>query len=169
CHLDPSAEIPLVAMAMDATMRLVSPRGERLVPMSAFAKDIMTTALEPDELLAEIRFPIWPAGTKVGFREEARRHGDFAIAAAAVLVARDSAGRIERIAMAMGGVTPTPHRLAEAERAMLGRALDATTIEIAASAAQAIDAMTDATYPAWYRQKIGATMLRRVLTELQQQ
>jgi aerobic carbon-monoxide dehydrogenase medium subunit len=163
CHLDPSAEIPLIAAVYDATLRTISPRGERRVAIAEFARDIMTTALEPDEILREVRLAPWPTGHGHGFVEFARRHGDFAVAAAAVLLSLDRTGKIERIALALGGVTATPRRLVDVERALVGRSLDAAAIDEAANAVLKIDAMSDATYPAWYRCKVGATMLRRAI------
>lgn len=164
CHLDPSAEIPLVAAMHDATLRIASARGERTLAMSDFAREIMTTALEADELLVELRLPIWPAGHGAGFVEFARRHGDFAIVSAAALVQKDAVGRIARIALGLGGVAPTPQRLRATEAALVGAAADDEAIARAADAAGAIDAMGDATYPAWYRRKVAAAMMRRALT-----
>ena len=86
CHLDPSAEIPTIALALDATVTAAGPNGKRDIPIAQFPVDYMTTAVQPDEILTEIRFPAWPKGHGYGFVEFARRHGDFAIASAAVLL-----------------------------------------------------------------------------------
>jgi len=165
CHLDPSAELPTVAMAMDATLRIASATGERVIPMREFAQDLMTTSLAPDELLLEIRVPCWAAGAGAGFVEFARRHGDFAVVSAATLVTLDASGRIARASLTLGGATPTPHRLIETEAALVGRAPDPAALDLVAEAGRAVDTMGDVTYPAWYRQRLAATLLRRSLTQ----
>ncbi len=165
CHLDPSAELPTVAVAMDATLKIASAHGERVIPIREFAQDLMTTSLAADELLLEIRLPYWPQGTGAGFVEFARRHGDFAIVSAATLVVLDGAGRIARASLTLGGATPTPLRLAETEAALVGKSPDAAALDLVAAAGRKVDAMGDATYPAWYRQRLAATLLRRSLTQ----
>src|SRR5262245_44241232 len=79
-HADPAGELPAVALALDAELVVRSAaRGERRIPASEFFLGYFTTALEPDELLVEIRFPSAPSGTKARFLEAARRSGDFAM------------------------------------------------------------------------------------------
>ena len=91
-HADPAAELPAVATCLDATMVLASTRGLREVAATDFFTGAMSTALEPDELLMEVRFPVAPAGEGYGFGEFARRHGDFALAGVAARV-RSSGSR----------------------------------------------------------------------------
>src|ERR1700736_2917322 len=83
CHLDPSAELVAVAAALDATVTVAGPRGRREIAFAAFPLAFMTPAIEPNELLTAVRFPIWPKGHGHAFIEFARRHGDFAIVSAA--------------------------------------------------------------------------------------
>ena len=164
-HLDPSAEIPAVAIALDAVLKIVSPRGERSVPMAQFAQGIMTTDLAADELLVEVRLPTWPEPHTVGFVEFARRHGDFAIVSAGVQIARDSGGRITRAVIVIGGATPVPHRLVEAESTLIGISdYEGAAVTLAAAAGK-IDAMSDTTYPDWYRRKLAITMSQRALRQ----
>jgi aerobic carbon-monoxide dehydrogenase medium subunit len=133
--------------------------------MREFARALMTSSLAPDELLLEIRIPVWPQASGAGFVEFARRHGDFAVVSAAALVALDSAGRIRRASLTLGGATPTPQRLAAAEAALLGRPPDAGALDLVAAAGGSIDAMGDAAYPAWYRRRLAAALLRRSLAQ----
>jgi 2-furoyl-CoA dehydrogenase FAD binding subunit len=85
-HADPSSEIPLVLAVLGGEVLLRSKkRGERVLAANAFQKDMLTTARAPDELITAVRFPVM-AGQGVGFREVARRHGDFAIIAIAAAV-----------------------------------------------------------------------------------
>lgn len=85
-HADPSAELPAVASCLDARMVLEGVRGRREVGAADFFTGAMTTAVRPDELLTEVRFPVTRPGEGFGFAEFARRHGDFALAGVAVKV-----------------------------------------------------------------------------------
>ncbi len=163
CHLDPTAEIPAVAMACDATLTVQSRRGLRVIAMADFPLAMMTPNIEADEMLVAIRFPKWPAKHGAGFAEFARRHGDFSIAAAAALVALDTAGNIARISLTISGVAPTPLRLASAEQSLSGKSPTPALLQGAAAALDAIDVMDDPFYPAWYRKRIAATVLGRAL------
>lgn len=165
CHLDPSAEIPTVALAFDATLVVQSARGRREVAMRDFAQGLMTTALTADEMLVAVRFAPWEAGHVCAFVEHSRRHGDFAVASAAVMMARDGAGRIERLSLTLGGTAVTPVRLLEVESALRGRLPDAEALEAACAAVASIDAIDDKFVPAWYRSRIATTMLRRAWDE----
>ena len=86
-HADPAAELPVALAALDARFHLRSVRGARSLPPSDFFLGPLTTALEPDELLVEIEVPALPEGARAAFVEQARTHGDFAIAGAAVVLA----------------------------------------------------------------------------------
>jgi len=163
CHLDPSAEIPTIACLHDATLVARSVRGERRMSFATFAQGLMTNALAADELLVEVRITPWPAGHGHAFQEFARRHGDFAIVSAGALVQLDAAGRIARVAVALGGACAAPCRLPAVEAALAGLVPDATTIAAAAKAAHAIEALDDPAYPAWYRQRLAVTLTERAL------
>ena len=90
CHLDPSAELVTVAAAMDATVTVQGPNGTREVEFAAFPVAFMTPAIELNELVTAVRFPLWPDDHGYGFVEFARRHGDFAIVSAAALLTEDA-------------------------------------------------------------------------------
>ena len=83
-HADPAAELPAVCVACDAEMLIRHASGTRRVPARQFFRGFFTTALEPNEILASIRFPAWPAHRRHGFVELARRRGDFAIVGVAL-------------------------------------------------------------------------------------
>lgn len=116
-HADPAAELPVALAALDARFHLRSVRGARSLSPSDFFLGPLTTVLEPDELLVEIEVPALPEGTRAAFVEQARTHGDFAIAGAAVVLAP---GRGAAIALLGGGATVT--RASAAERAVLAGA-----------------------------------------------
>src|SRR3954469_25527043 len=86
CHLDPSAELVTVAAAVDAIVLVASKAGTREIPFADFPLGGMSPAIESNELVTAVRFPLWKRGHGFAFEEFARRHGDFAIASAAVLL-----------------------------------------------------------------------------------
>jgi carbon-monoxide dehydrogenase medium subunit len=92
-------------VTLDATVTAESVRGRRTVAARQFFRDALTTDLAGDELLVEINVPVAPAGSRTAFREYARRHGDFAIAAAAVQWSADTGA----LAAGLGGVASVPH------------------------------------------------------------
>jgi len=165
CHLDPAAELPAVCAALDAVVRVRGPRGDREIDFVDFPLGYMTPALEPEEMLVSVDLAAWPAGHGHGFVEFARRHGDYAIALAAVLVALDGAGRVSRAAVVIGGVGPAPVRVRAAERALLGEAPVAAALDAAAAACRDIDAMDDVQVPGSYRRQLAGVMARRALAE----
>ncbi len=101
-HADPSSELPLALAITGGEVVLRSKRGERVLPADQFQQDMLTTAREPDELIAGVRFPAGP-GQGVGFREVARRHGDFAMIAVAAVIKDKNA-----VWLGVGGMAGRP-------------------------------------------------------------
>ena len=139
-HADPAAELPAVALALDAELVAAGPGGTRVIPAAEFFTGPYSTALAADEILTEIRLPVWPGGH--AFTEFSRVHANFAVVAVAALVELDGDGdgdgdRIRRAVLALAGVAPTPVRATAAERALAGAPADADTIRAAADAAAA--------------------------------
>jgi carbon-monoxide dehydrogenase medium subunit len=135
-HADPAAELPAVALALDAELVAAGPGGTRVIPAAEFFQGPYSTALAADEILTEIRLPVWPGGH--AFTEFSRVHANFAVVAVAALVELDGDGdgdQIRRAALALAGVAPTPVRATAAERALAGAPADAGTIRAAADAA----------------------------------
>ena len=137
-HADPAAELPAVALALDADLVAAGPGGTRVIPAAEFFTGPYSTALAADEILTEIRLPVWPGGH--AFTEFSRVHANFAVVAVAALVELDGNGdgggdRIRHAALALAGVAPTPVRATAAERALAGAPADAATIRAAADAA----------------------------------
>jgi carbon-monoxide dehydrogenase medium subunit len=123
----------------------------------------MTTALEPDELLTEVSFARWGKGHGHGFHEYARRHGDFAICSAGVLIEADSRGEVARIAIVVGGLGATPVRLSTFESSATGHRLSDELIAEAAAAAKRMDALSDAHFSADYRRHLAGVLTRRAM------
>ena len=135
-HADPAAELPAVALALDADLVAAGPGGTRVIPAAEFFTGPYSTALAPDEILTEIRLPVWPGGH--AFTEFSRVHATFAVVAVAALVELDGdSDRIRRTALALAGVAPTPVRATAAERALAGATADPGTFRAAADAAAA--------------------------------
>src|SRR4051812_45595090 len=124
CHLDPSAELVSVATALDATVTVHGPNGTREIPFSAFPVAYMTPAIELNEIVTAARFPLWTRPHGYGLVEFARRHGDFAIVSAAVLIPEDGAGKITRASVTLGGMGAAPVRASEVEKALIGNRPD---------------------------------------------
>src|SRR5919205_584387 len=116
-HADPSAEWCMLAALLDAEVVAAGPEGERVVPASEFFFGFFMTALEPDEMIVEVRFPR-PA-PHAALQEFARRAGDYGIVAAAVAL-EVSDGRCNSARVVLGGVADTPLRVSEAERVLEG-------------------------------------------------
>jgi carbon-monoxide dehydrogenase medium subunit len=163
CHLDPSAELPTLALLYDAVIEIAGPAGRRKVEMKKFMAGYMTPAIEPGELVTSVEFPLWPEGHSYGFQEYARRHGDFAIASAAVLMQTDSDGRIARLAIAIGGVEAVPLRLTAAETMLTGQKPEPALFAAAAEHCAKLEALTDVHAGPDYRRSVAGAMVRRAL------
>ena len=164
-HADPASEWCAVAAALDADMIARRAGGTRTIPAQDFFRGIMTTALDEDEILVEVRLPILPADTRFGFYEFNRRAGDFALAMALVTY-RVEDGMISAARVAVGGVESQPRRIAQAEQVLAGRPPDRAAFEAAAAAvAAAVDPLDDATTSASYRRDLANTDTRRALEQ----
>jgi len=162
-HADPSAEWCMLAVLLDAEIVAVGPEGERVIPASDFFQGFFMTALEPDEMVVEVRFP--EPAPHASIQEFARRAGDFAIVSAAVsLDVRDKECHSARVVL--GGVSDVPLRVPEAER-VLERADISREVfdEAGQEAAKAIDPPSDVHGDADYRRDLSAVLVRRALTE----
>jgi aerobic carbon-monoxide dehydrogenase medium subunit len=160
-HADPAAEYPAVAVALDATFEVASAAGSRSVPAADFFTGVWSTALEADELLTAIAFPVWSGRTGFGVAEFARRHGDFAIAGAVAAVELAGDDAVARCAIAVFGAAGVPVRAGTAEESTIGRrGADVDPVELGRSAIAAItDVADDDQVPAAFRRRIGAAMV----------
>ncbi len=163
CHLDPGAELPVVAAALDAILVATGPCGSREIRFADFAMGYLTSSLAPDEILTAVRFPKGRARTGVAFLEFNRRPADFAIVSVAVTLSSGPDGRITHAAIALGGSYAMPVRLSEAEAVMVGHAPDESLFMTAASMASAVACDGDELYPGDYRQELAGTLVARAL------
>ena len=164
CHLDPAAELVVVAALHDAVMQVAGPAGVRRIAMADWAEGLMTTALGEGEILTAIEMQAWPPGHGFAFEEFARRHGDFAIAAVGCLVALAADGTVARVRLCVSGLAPAPVPLAAAEALLVGQIASVDRIAAVASAARAIAADDDALVSAAYRKHLAGVLTRRALT-----
>lgn len=164
-HADPAAEYPVVMVALDARLQLQRRGGTREVAASDFFRTYLTTDIAPTELLTEIRVPGLPGRSGVAFLELTRRHGDFAIAAAAAAITLDGTGAIAQARVALGGVGPTPIRARRAEAVLAGQRPTRSLVEEAGrAAATETDPPDDIHASAEYRREMSAVFTRRALT-----
>ncbi|WP_102346430.1 FAD binding domain-containing protein [Bacillus sp. Marseille-P3661] len=124
-HADPSAEVPLISLLLDAHLEVRSKDNQRMIPISEFYYGYMMTDLQPDEIVTSVKFPITspPKGGKRGteFVEVARREGDFALVEAACQIDIDENGKIFDVRLGLGGVGPAPIKLEEVEDFLKGK------------------------------------------------
>jgi carbon-monoxide dehydrogenase medium subunit len=163
CQLDPAAELVAVAIALDATVSITGPKGGREIPFDRFPAGYMTPALAADEMVTGARFPLWKEGHGHAFVEFSRRHGDFAVVSAAVLLEEDPSGRIARASLTIGGTGPAPVRVKEAERGLVGSAASARLFRDVSEYCRKLDATGDVHAPASYRKQLAAVLSRRAL------
>ena len=165
-HADPASELPAVMALLDAELVAQSSRGQRTLRADEFFVSYFTTQLEPDEILAEVRLPAWPAGAGWAFLEVSRRHGDFAMVGVASLVRLAPDGSIGEARLAYTGVGATPVRAREAERGLVGQPATEDTFAAAAErAVQALDPQADVHATAAYRRHVAGVLTRRALAK----
>ena len=164
-HADPSAELPLVAALLNATLTLRSVRGARSIAARDFFTGPMMTATAPDECLVDVRFPIWEGGrTGSAFDEIATRHGDFAIVAAAAQMTVDAGGTCTRAELAIGGASPAPLAFPDLATRLVGSRLDDPLLrDVAREAAARVDPTNDLQATAAYRCHLAGVLAERVL------
>jgi carbon-monoxide dehydrogenase medium subunit len=164
-NADPASEWCLVAATLEAELVAISSRGSRSIRAPDWFRGLMTTALQPDELLLEARFQALPPDTVFGFQEFSRRAGDFALAVALVTF-RVEGGLIAEPRVGVGAVEPSPRRIARAEKILQGAQPSRELYEEAATAAaESVVPLTDARYDAAYRRDLTRTMTLRALHE----
>ncbi len=166
CHADPAAEMPGIAVTCEAEMTAMGKAGRRVIRAADFFAGALTTSLEPDEILIEVKLPAWPRGRRYGFQEFARRRGDFAMAGVAVFYDTDASGVAVNAHVGVIGVGDRQRRLSSAEAAINGNVVDDTSIARAARAASAeVEPQDDIHASAAYRRALTGTMLERALKD----
>lgn len=164
CHLDPSAELPVTACALDAVMIAANKTGRRKIPFADFPAGYLTSSLEPSEILIAIDFGHWPQRAGSAFEEYAVRPADFAIVSIAAVIAMDGDDIITGARVAAGGIAPVPARLTGVEEILEGQRLSDALVTRAAAGAAAMPAEGDDANPPEYRQELAGYLTQRALT-----
>lgn len=165
CHADPAAEMPMMTLLLDGTLHVASVRGARTLAARDFFLGSLVTALEPDEMVTGIDLPLPSQQAGWGFQEFARRHGDYALAAIAVLMDKED-GKARNVRIAMMGVSDTPLRLPSVEAAVEGREANPTVIaEAVAVLRDSITPSSDLNASSDYRRHLAGVLAQRALAE----
>jgi aerobic carbon-monoxide dehydrogenase medium subunit len=161
---DPGNDMPALMLVLDASYHLQGPNGARQVAATEFYQGAYFTALEPGELLTAISIPISAAGHGYAYEKLKRKIGDYATAAAAVVLTV-AGGKVASCAIGLTNLHETPLLATEAAKAVIGTSLDAASLKKAAAAAEAImSPAADARGPVEYRRHVGGIMVTRALT-----
>ncbi|RZT93599.1 FAD binding domain-containing protein [Rivibacter subsaxonicus] len=162
-HGDPGNDHPALMLALDASFVLQGPKGERVVKAEGFFVGFYSTLLEPDEILTRIRIPIPPPGSGWSYQKLKRKTGDFATAATAVLL-QMSGGKVAKVAIGLTNAGPTALKASASEASLVGKALDAASVDEAARLAMSIcEPSTDQRGDVAYKTAMCGEMTRRAL------
>jgi len=160
---DPGNDMPAVMLCLGASYQVTGRGGERRIPAREFYQGAYFTALEPGEIITAVRIPVPPSGHGSAYEKLKRKIGDYATAAAAVVLSVSN-GKVATCSIGLTNVAETPLWAEEAARIVIGSALDAASIKRAVGAAEAITSpATDNRGPAHYRTKMAGIMVARAL------
>jgi aerobic carbon-monoxide dehydrogenase medium subunit len=160
---DPGNDMPALMLTLGATYRLEGPSGAREVLATEFYQGAYFTALEPGEILTSVSVPVPAAGHGYAYEKLKRKVGDYATAAAAVVLTMAS-GKVASCAIGLTNLHETPLLALDAAKAVIGTSLDPASLKKAAAAAEAImSPAADARGPVEYRKHVGGIMVMRAL------
>ena len=163
-HADPAAELPAVCIALDGEFVLSSASDQRVLKAEDFFIAPLTTAIEPGELLTEIRLPARSEEWRWGFQEVCRRQGDFAMVGAVSLLQLDGGGVCRSACITMFGVGGTPARISRAEEALVGNPINDSVLEdVSKIVSEELNPDSDIHASAAYRKEVGGVIARRTL------
>jgi carbon-monoxide dehydrogenase medium subunit len=160
---DPGNDMPALMMTLGADYMLEGPGGSRIVAARDFYQGAYFTALEPGEILTSVSIPVPQSGHGYAYEKLKRKVGDYATAAAAVVLTMSS-GKVETCSIGLTNLADTPLLAEDAAKAVIGTALDETALNKAAEAAKAImSPAADGRGPVEYRTHVGSIMVMRAL------
>jgi aerobic carbon-monoxide dehydrogenase medium subunit len=164
-HGDPANDHPATMLALGAQVVATGTRGERIIPIEEFFLSLFSTALQPGEILTEIRIPVPPARSGGAYFKLERKVGDFATAAVAAQVTLDANGAAQNVGIALTNVGPTPIKAKKAEDFLHGKKLDEANIRQAARlAADDAQPSSDLRGPAEYKKGLVKELAKRSLS-----
>lgn len=165
-HADPAAELPVLAAALDAELRVTGPQGERSIAAADFFVAALTTSLRAGEILREARFPVLPPGSGWSVMELARRHGDYALVSTAVVLEFAADGTLTAARIALGSVAEAPVRCGAAEAGLRGQRPSVALFEsVARAAAAPLDPPADVHGSGAYRKRLAEVLVSRALAQ----
>lgn len=163
-HADPAADYPAVVLVLGAELKAVGPKGERTIKIDDFFKDVMTTALGPDEVLTEIRIPAPATGTVGAYKKFPHPASRFAVVGVAAVLTLDAKGACQKASIGITGAGPKATRAKGVEALLQGKTLDAATIQAAAEkAADGIDIQADLQGSVEYKRHITKVYTKRAI------
>ncbi|HZW02855.1 MAG TPA: xanthine dehydrogenase family protein subunit M [Anaerolineaceae bacterium] len=166
-HADPTGQLPAVCLALGASVRILSKNGERTLPLDEFFLGPFTTALEPEELLAEVILPPTPPRTGTSYDQMARQAGAQALVGIASVITLDEDGRVAAARIGMLSVGETPMLAVEAASQLIGNQPTAEIIAQAAETAATVDIVeppSDIHSSPDYRRHLVKVLVNRSLT-----
>ncbi len=165
-HADPASDLPAVMMALGAELRAVGPSGERTITAENFFLDMLTTALDPQEVLTEIRVPALKSGQGAAYIKHPHPASHYAVVGVAAIVTRDASGNCTDCRVGITGAGPKAVRAKATEAALTGKALTPENIAAAAShAAEGMDFLSDSYASEGYRKHLVEVYTRRALAK----
>jgi len=165
-HAEPSADFPPALIALNATLKLVSPQGERTVPIEEFFTDYYENVLGHDEVLAEIQIPPSPGRSGGTYIKLDKITNSIAIVGIAAIISLDEQGICTNVGVGLGGVASTPLKVEKAKEILTGKKIEETHMDQVAREAQSIaDPITNVYATAEYRKEMVYVLTRRALQE----
>jgi carbon-monoxide dehydrogenase medium subunit len=163
-HSDPSADMPGLVLALKATIVARGPNGQREIPADDFFQDLFATALEPGEVVTELRLPLLPAHSGSAYEKLANRASHYAVAGCAAVVTLNNDGTCQAASVVITGASVKPTRATAVESALIGKALDEATIAAAAEHASAgLELVEDIHGSKAYRAQMTTVMAKRAI------
>ena len=162
-HADPAADYPATILALDAEIVATGPKGTRTIPAGQFFVELLTTALQPNEIITEVRVPALTRGTGAAYMKHAHPASGYAVVGVAAVITAKG-GKCERAAIGITGVAGKAYRATAVEKALTGNALDEATVAKAAShAADGADAQGDLYASAEFRKHLATVYAKRAV------
>lgn len=165
-HADPAADLPAVVLALNGEMRLRGPGGERTVAARDFFVDMLTTALQPNEIMTEVRLPGLPLRTGTAYLKMPNKASFYAVVGIAAIVTLNADGTCQEARIGVTGLAAAPFRAQAAEDALRGRSLDDATVQQAAErVADGVEPLSDIHASAEYRAHLARVFTARALRQ----
>lgn len=164
-HADPAADYPAAVLALEAELKVTGPKGERTIKAADFFVDLLTTALNPDEILTEIRVPVIPQRTGTAYVKLRQKASGFALTGVAAQITLDADRKCRKAAVGITGVASKAFRAKGVEGALVGKTIDSQIIaEASQKAAEGVaEALEDMHASAEYRKSMAQVYTKRAL------